>query len=576
MQRVYAVQCTAPDAMSTAHTAPWGAPNNATVPSASSSQPRQVASPAQLPPQPPIGPAYADPMAAVFADDDLLTLILWNMRGLAPLHSDFQTIVGWRSSYPNDWSDPQHFRRPFFFEESYLRDCRRRWSTVLVCKHWHALNTGARGLQAWTDMASQSLERALALNRIAASDPDLPWLYRLCAMAAANDVAGLKRALGEPTPHSRALAHIPTTPEMVAAERFFKHMDYKENRYEEGDEECHIREEYLVSPAAEKAVRLHRRHLLGDPMYLIECMECGGLGQAILCVAGLNAVEAGAVEALNVILAHVPQMWEFQFDEKGNSVLHYAIEYACKLSCLEGPVNGIRALLAKAAPLVSGRPYYIYEFRRELNRRVRGSNGGPLHIAAACGHVPLVKVLLAAGFDRASARRDQLDSFDTGSRQMHTPQAWAQKRGQAAVVELLRQRAPNRPLRLALPRPGDTQANSARCGTLVRFEVARGFGFIQPDDGDDSIFVHINVLRAGTQAGASRKRPRPSRRPQTPGGYPWPGQRLVFRAQRGRRGMRATMVADGGDGSWLELPLRDQQTAQQLWSRYHDDRRDNM
>ena len=114
-------------------------------------------------------------------------------------------------------------------------------------------------------------------------------------------------------------------------------------------------------------------------------------------------------------------------------------------------------------------------------------------------------------------------------------------------------------------------------GTLVRFDVSPGFGFIEPDldseassdeesdydgynsdDGRhaDNVFVHLSVLRAAAKGGNSR-------------GYPQPQQRLVFRAERGRQGMRASIVADAEDGSFLALPLSfrlsSEQEASVMW-----------
>ena len=114
-----------------------------------------------------------------------------------------------------------------------------------------------------------------------------------------------------------------------------------------------------------------------------------------------------------------------------------------------------------------------------------------------------------------------------------------------------------------------------RRGTLVHFDVSRGFGFIEPDDdasdddasdvdaSDDDcwterlhndVFVHIDVLRAAAAPGPAR------------GGFPQPGQVLLFREQHGQRGTRATKVA-ALDGSWLALPL-DEFRAGLYWERH--------
>ncbi|MFO0997943.1 MAG: cold-shock protein [Alphaproteobacteria bacterium] len=60
-------------------------------------------------------------------------------------------------------------------------------------------------------------------------------------------------------------------------------------------------------------------------------------------------------------------------------------------------------------------------------------------------------------------------------------------------------------------------------GTVKWFNAAKGFGFIEPDDGSTDIFVHIAaVARAGLSALTE-------------------GQRLSFEVERGQRGRTAAV-----------------------------------
>jgi cold shock protein len=60
-------------------------------------------------------------------------------------------------------------------------------------------------------------------------------------------------------------------------------------------------------------------------------------------------------------------------------------------------------------------------------------------------------------------------------------------------------------------------------GTVLRFDEARGYGFIEPDDGGDDIFVHASALGCEERAIVR-------------------GARVHFEAVRSGRGRRATLV----------------------------------
>ena len=89
-----------------------------------------------------------------------------------------------------------------------------------------------------------------------------------------------------------------------------------------------------------------------------------------------------------------------------------------------------------------------------------------------------------------------------------------------------------------------------------RFEdgfVGHDYDDYEDERRDGHVFVHLSVLRAAARG--SR-------------GFPQPGQRLVFRAEQGRQGLRANMGADADDGSFLSLPLESEERASSAWARY--------
>lgn len=61
-------------------------------------------------------------------------------------------------------------------------------------------------------------------------------------------------------------------------------------------------------------------------------------------------------------------------------------------------------------------------------------------------------------------------------------------------------------------------------GKIKWYSLAKGYGFITPEDGSDDVFVHHSLL--------------PDEKTRPPG----EGERVRFEAEEGERGLRATRV----------------------------------
>ena len=553
---------------------------------------------------PPALAEHESPIAAVLLDSqELLMIILSHANVLAPMHREHEYIVGWTCCEPTTWDEAtlRELKQKASWHPTWLRDHQRRLgAAMLVCKHWYALNTGERGLQAWKTMETAKHEAQVAANCVAAADPEYPWLYRLCAMSASNDVVGLRAAIGE-RPRGPDGAVNP----FAADDHRWGSAGLRDavsdfGQFEDEEPGQRPTKEGLDMWEADKKVRERalKRHgggwrtcpavnrgegcIFADPdshLDLMDIGESGNFEDAVLAVCLLNAAMAGAVRAAELLLSYSEDLWWLGFNQKGDRAFSAAIEYACERACLEAPVRGVEAMLSQArspSSQMHARKQMVHE---EMHRRVRGSNGSALHLAAARGHEPLVRVLLEAGMRRSHLVRD---SIERRGRNACTAEVWAQKRGYKSIVELLRSHGvaqAGRPVRLAIPTGRPLRgAGHVQFGTLVRFEVSRGFGFIRPDlDSDggsdesddddygyggrqrrrsDDIFVHLDVLRAAARG----------RR-----GYPQPAQRVVFRAEQGHQGLRASLVADAEDGSFITLPLPNEENAQHVWLLARDD-----
>ena len=559
----------------------------------------------------PAQPAQLEsPVAAVMSSEELLQMIFWHADLLAPQHRDYGLIFGNHKAEPSTWDEKHKAELRRYGDigpNSYWGKHQRRWSaSMLVCKLWHGLNVGERGLQAWTAMETAQHEARVGLNRVAAADQEYPWLYRLCAMSAANQVENLQTAIGE-SPRATSGGLYSPLGDRLPSERWgmtglreavrdlagFEDDDWEGLEPGEQPSLEQVERWQLESRVRVQALKRHGGGwrkcadasrgdgcLFADPD---SHLDSGDIGEsdnyeaAILAICLLNAVMAGAVKAAELLLSYSDAIWFVEFNQKGNTAFNAAIEFACNCACLEAPVNGVRAMLSRVRSSAPQNAHVKQTLQEVLHRRVRGSDGSALHLASARGHAPLVRVLLAAGMSRSHLvrKRDDYDrSANRANRKACTAEVWARKRGHARVVELLNHKVtqPNRPVRLAVP-TGRGAARQVQVGTLVRFDVRKGFGFIEPDfnsedeaddddDDDDDyycdheerrgddVFVHLNTLRAAAQG--SR-------------GYPQPNQRLVFRAEQGRQGTKASFVADANDGSYLTLP-HTEETASREWS----------
>ena len=185
-----------------------------------------------------------------------------------------------------------------------------------------------------------------------------------------------------------------------------------------------------------------------------------------------------------------------------------------------------------------------------VEQRVRGSNGSHLHIAAARGNRGLVEFLLHAGVPAELPMYDDLDGphsrdpYSCGPPRpgrSYTPADWARNRGEVEVAKLLETyEHPERPRLIT----GEAYAR----GTLVRFNVEKGFGFIEPEQDEDEdelpdVFVHCLTFYAACAPWCSDRR----------SFFPESGQPLAYVVGKGKGGRpRAVRVANKRALSYIE------------------------
>lgn len=316
-------------------------------------------------------------MVNVFDKEDLLALILWHAGALSPCHVEYRTLFGYNRSQPADWSEESVSQVGFeafarclqrdHKHHTFLIDRRRRWqAAVLVCTSWHCLNTSERGREAWAALERMRFETQLSANRRAAVEPRLPWLYRLCAMSAINDEAGLRAAIGDKPPHQNRLFGGPSGVRwggrgLASAVRHL-HGDYD---IEEDEEEAHgggmpLREERILpvcesfpadrSSRQEQSLRELVTSLFAHPDWGFCSLDACDIGEsdgwegAVLAACALNAAMAGATQAVRYLLSLDERLPFLEFNQKGDHAYGHAVEYACEHACLEAPVAGVKAL----------------------------------------------------------------------------------------------------------------------------------------------------------------------------------------------------------------------------------------
>ena len=158
-------------------------------------------------------------------------------------------------------------------------------------------------------------------------------------------------------------------------------------------------------------------------------------------------------------------------------------------------------------------------------------------------------------------RDDRLSTFgddEDPSGRSYTPADWARNRGEVEVAELLETyEHPEFPRLIA----GEAYAR----GTLVRYNVEKGFGFLEPECDKSHVFVHVSALYD-----ACTLRGRPTRRAFVP----QPGQRLAFVLGKGKGGRpQAVRVANAEGLSYIESEPLDREAAIRAWDDYARRRR---
>ena len=397
------------------------------------------------------------PIARVFENQDLLAMILRFNGALAPRHAHYSLVDGF------------HHRRP---RTPHAID-RRLWldvfSPTLVCTHWHAICTNR---ERW-EQAEQENEAA-RLQRLAfcARSSQYRWVDRIVAMAAIDDVAGLRAAWNG---DGRKIA-------VGSLLKDYNDDDYLLEIYDDPEGGVDVRE-YLAlaeldgrhgltaapdgSSAIENSLDLEIfSDMYGGPLEACE--------MHVQNVCFMNAAITGATATLAFLKGTLPEgsrfhPCEFVFNEAGDTLFSDVVRYACRHPTLTAPLRGLESLLDGAQAMHERTDHY--GISDTMYHRVRGTRGNALHLAAARGHLPLVKLLVRSGMSLTRrSRMEQLAHFSPYSSIIdaskgHRPVEWARAHGHEEVVKYMEEE-----LRRTRPRLPIASSCTER-GTLVRFDA---------------------------------------------------------------------------------------------------------